>query len=86
MTIDDIDVIHVEALEGGLCALNDVFPGETLVVRSRAAPEDLGGDDDIGSLPTELSDGLSHDLLSAAIGVNLSVVEEIDAIVTAALQ
>lgn len=86
MAVDDVDVVHVEALEGGLGALDDVLAGEALVVGSGAAPEDLGADDEVGALPPQLADGLAHDLLGAAVGVDLGVVEEVDAVVAAALE
>lgn len=86
MTIDDVDVIHIEPFETGLGALDDVLPGQTLIVGAGTTPEDLGGDDDVGALPAELADGLAHDLFGAAVGVDLGVVEEVDAVVAAALE
>lgn len=86
MAIDDVDILHVEALEGGLGALDDVLAGEALVVGAGASPEDLGGYDDVRAFPAELPDSLAHDLLSSAVGIYLGVVEEIDAMVTATLQ
>lgn len=86
VAVDEIDVIHVQSLQTSLGALDDVLAGEALVVGAGAAPEDLGGDDDVGALPAELLDGLAHDLLGAAIGVDLGVVEEVDAVVAAALE
>lgn len=86
MAIQDIDVLHIQALERSFGAFDDVLPGEAPVVGAWAAPEELGGDDEVGALPTELTEGLAHDLLSAAIGVDLSVVEEVDAMVAAALE
>ena len=83
---DDVDVVHVEAAEGGAGALDEVLPGEALVVGAGAAPEDLGGHDDVGPAPTELADGLAHDLLRSAVGVDLGVVEEVHAVIAAALQ
>lgn len=59
---------------------------QALVVGSGAAPEELGGDDDVGSLPAELADGLAHDLFGSAVGVDLGVVEEVDTVVAAALE
>lgn len=86
VAINHIDVVHVEPLERGLSALDYVLPGQALVVGTGATPEDLGGDDDVGSLPAELADSLAHDLLGAAVGVDLGVVEEVDAVVAAALE
>lgn len=86
MAIQDIDIIHIQALERSFGAFDDVLPGEAPVVGAWAAPEELGGDDEVGALPTELAEGLAHDLLSAAIGVDLGVVEEVDAMVAAALE
>lgn len=68
------------------CTFDDVLSGETLVVGARSTPEDLGGDDEVGSSPSELANGLAHDLLGATIGVHLGVVEEIDAVVATALE
>ena len=86
VAVDDVDVVHVEALERALEALDDVLAGEALVVGPLAAPEELGGDDDVGAAPSEVADGLAHDLLGAAVGVDLGVVEEVDAGVAAGLQ
>lgn len=63
-----------------------MLPGEALVVGATPTPEDLGGDHDVGALPPQLADGLAHDLLSTAVGVDLGVVEEVDTVVAAALQ
>lgn len=57
-----------------------------LVIGTRTSPKDLGGNDYIGALPSKLPNGLTHDLLGSAIGVDFGVVEEIDAVVTAALE
>ncbi|KAM1041247.1 hypothetical protein ACFX13_031191 [Malus domestica] len=54
--------------------------------RSGAAPEDLGEEDDVEALPAELADGLAHDLLGAARGVDHGVVEEVDAMVAEGLE
>lgn len=86
VTVDKIDVIHIQSLERSLGTFNDVLPGEALVIGTGTAPEDLGGDDDVGALPSELPNGLAHDLLGPAIGVDFGVVEEIDAMVTATLE
>ena len=59
---------------------------QPFIVRARAAPEDLGGDDDVGSLPAQFLNRLAHDFLGPAVGVDLGVVEEVDAVVTAALE
>jgi len=86
VAVDNVDVVHVEALERGLGALDNVLAREALVVGALAAPEDLGRNDDVGALPAELPDGLPHDLLGAAVGVDLRIVEEVDAVVAAALE
>lgn len=86
VAVDDVDVVHVQPLEGGFGPLDNVLAGETLVVGPWAAPEDLGGDDEVGALPAELADGLAHDLLGPSVGVHLGVVEEVDAAVAAALE
>ena len=86
VTIDHIHILHLQSLERGLGAFDDVLSGEALVVGSGAAPEYLGGDDEVGALPSELAEGLAHDLLGAAVGVDLGVVEEVDAVVAAALE
>lgn len=38
----------------------------------------LGGDDQIITLPSKLLDGLSHDSLRLAPGIDLGAVEEVD--------
>ena len=86
MTIYNVDVVHVEAFQGSFGALDDVFSGEAFIVGALAAPKDLGGTDDVGSLPPELANGLAHDLFRAAVGVDLGIVEEVDAVVAGALQ
>lgn len=86
MAVEDVNIIRVQALERGLGSLYDVLARETLVVGSWSAPEDLGRDDEIRSLPPQFTNRLPHDLLRAAIGVDLGVVEEVDAVVAAALE
>ena len=86
MTINNVDVVHVEAFQGSFGALDDVFSGEAFIVGALAAPKDLGGNDDVGSLPPELANGLAHDLFRAAVGVDLGIVEEVDAVVAGAMQ
>lgn len=83
---EDVHVLHVEAAQRGAGPLHEVLAGETLVIGAGTAPEELGGDDEIGAAPAELPDGLAHDLLGAAVGVHLGVVEEVDAVVAAALE
>lgn len=86
VTVDHVHVLHVQPLQRGLGPLDDVLARQALVVGARPAPEDLGGDDEVGALPAELADGLAHDLLGPAVGVDLGVVEEVDAVVAAALE
>uniref|UniRef100_A0A8R7QX84 Uncharacterized protein n=1 Tax=Triticum urartu TaxID=4572 RepID=A0A8R7QX84_TRIUA len=86
VAVHDVDVLHVEPLERGLEALDDVLAGEALVVGALAAPEELGGDDDVGAAPAQVPDRLPHDLLRAAVGVDLGVVEEVDPRVPAGLE
>eukprot|EP00268_Persea_americana_P015220 TRINITY_DN16945_c1_g1_i1.p2 TRINITY_DN16945_c1_g1~~TRINITY_DN16945_c1_g1_i1.p2 ORF type:complete len:223 (-),score=21.59 TRINITY_DN16945_c1_g1_i1:164-832(-) len=86
MAVEDVDIVHVQSRERGLGALYDVLPRETLVVGSSSAPEDLSGDDDVRPLPPKLADRLPHDLLRSAIEEDLGVVEEVHAVVAAALE
>lgn len=86
VAIDKIHIIHIQPLQRRLGAFDDVLSGEALVVGAGPTPEDLGGNDDVGALPSELADGLAHDLLGAAVGVDLGVVEEVDAVVSAGLE
>lgn len=86
VAVEDVDVVHVEAAEGGAGALDEVLAGEALVVGAGPAPEELGGDHEVGAAPPELADGLPHDLLRAPVRVHLRVVEEVHAVVAAALQ
>lgn len=86
MTVENIHVFHVEAFQGGLGSLNDVLAGEPLVVGPLSTPKYLGGNDNVGALPAQLPDGLAHDFLGAAVGVDLGVVEEVHAVVAAALE
>lgn len=86
VAIENVEVVHVEPLERGLGALDEVLAGEALVVGAGPTPEDLGGDDDVGALPAQLPYGLAHDLLRPPAGVHLRVVEEVDAVITAALE
>jgi len=86
VAVENVDVVHVEALERGLGALHYVLTREALVVGALTAPEDLGRNDDVGALPPELPDRLPHDLLGAAVGVDLGIVEEVDAVVAAGLE
>ena len=86
MAIEDINVVHIESFERSFGSFDDMFPRQTLVVRTRPTPEDLGGDDDVGSAPAQLANRLTHNLLGSAIGVDLGVVEEVDSVITAALE
>jgi hypothetical protein len=86
VAVDDVDVVHVEALERAAEALNDVLPGEALVVGALPSPEELGGDDDVGAAPPEVPHRLPHDLLGAPVRVHLGVVEEVHAGVAARLE
>ncbi|ONK79520.1 uncharacterized protein A4U43_C01F7190 [Asparagus officinalis] len=86
MAIQHVHVIHVQPLQRRLGPLDDVLPGQALVVWAGPTPEDLGGDDKIGPFPAQLADRLAHDLLGAAVGVDLGVVEEVDAVVSAELE
>lgn len=85
MAVEHVDVVHVEALERGLGALHDVLAREALVVGPAAAPEDLGRHHQIGAPPSELPEGLPHYLLRSPVRVHLRVVEEVHAMVAAAL-
>ncbi len=76
---DQVDVVELEALQRGVGALDDVFAGEAAVVRAFAAPVDLGGDDVVGAFPAGLGEDGAHDFLGDAVGVDLGVVEEVDA-------
>lgn len=86
MAIEEINVVHIQALQGSLGAFDDVLPGEALVIGAPTTPEDLGGYDQVGALPAQLSDGLAHDLFGPPVGVHLGVVEEVYAVVSATLQ
>lgn len=86
VTVNNVDILHIHSLQRSFCALHDVLSGQSLIIWTRSTPEDLSGDDDIGATPTQLADCLTHDLLGSAIGVDLGVIEEVDAVITAALQ
>lgn len=60
--------------------LNSLFPGQTRVVRGLSTcPEELGGNDEIGTLEVELLDHTAHLELRLASRVNLGGVEHVDA-------
>ena len=43
-----------------LHALNDMLPGQALVIGSLASPEDFGGNDVVRALPLQLLFGIAH--------------------------
>ncbi len=76
---DEVDVVRLQAIQRGFRAFNDVLAREALIVGPLPAPEDFGGQHQVGPRPAGiLNDVAHHDLrLSARIG--LSVVEKVDA-------
>jgi hypothetical protein len=83
MAVDEVDVIELQALERAVDRVHQVLAVErALLVRAVGdAPEELGRDDVAQARPGELLQRLAHDLLALAAGVDLGVVEEIDAAV-----
>lgn len=47
-------IVQLQALQAVACALNDVLPGQPLVVGPVPSPEHLGGDDNVLTLPPQL--------------------------------
>lgn len=86
VTIDQINIIHIKPLQRSLSSFDNMFPRQTLVVRTRSTPKDLGGNDDIRPFPTQLPNSLTHDLLSSTIGINLGVVEKVNPVVFTTLE
>ena len=60
---DDINVVELEVLQALQSSLDNVLPGKTSGVVglfSVGTEEDLGGDDDVSSVPAELLDDTTH--------------------------
>jgi hypothetical protein len=56
-----------------------VFARKAFIIGSLTTPEELGGNDNVRAFPSQLPDGGTHDLLSPTVGVNLRIIEEVDA-------
>ncbi len=74
VAVNDVDVVELETLQAGSKTLNNVLAGAALVVGLEvlavvAAPEDLGGDDNVRARYVELP----QDLAEADLGLTILV-------------
>ena len=86
MTIHNINILHPQSLQRRFRTFHNMLPWQPLIIRSLSSPEDLCRNNDIRPFPVQLFDCLSHDLLCATVGVDFCVVEEVYAVVAAALE
>jgi hypothetical protein len=80
---DNIDVVMLQTLQGALQALDDVLLAQTTGVGllSRCSKEDFGRQNVFVSRIFKLLKCLSHLDLALACGVDLSGIEEVDAVI-----
>ena len=77
-----VDPVRVEPPQALLTLLDDMPPGQSVLVGALAhRPADLGGDDQPVAL---LGDDLAQDALRLSAGVNIGAVEKVDAGLAAA--
>jgi hypothetical protein len=82
----EVDVVGLEALEGGVDGVHDVAAGGADVVAAgTGAAEDLGGDDDVFAGDAEVAEGLADGDLGLAFGVDVGCIDEVDAVVDGVL-
>jgi hypothetical protein len=84
VAVDQVDVLEAEALQRAVHGLHEVLAVQRVLAVDRVAlavqaPEVLRRDDVVQARPAELLQGRAHELLAAPAGVDLGVVEEIDA-------
>jgi hypothetical protein len=79
--MQQVDVVHTQALERAVDALEQVFAIECigLVGLVVQPPEQLGRNQVATAPPAELPDRGPHDFLGFTVGIAFSVIEEIDA-------
>jgi hypothetical protein len=76
----EVDVVGVEALEGGFDGVHDVAAGCAYVVAAGSgAAEGLGGNDDVFTGDVEVLERLAEHGLGLAVGVDVGGVDEVDA-------
>ena len=81
VAVVEIEVVHLETLEGVVAGLDEVFAGEAGLVGFIVFPaeEGFGGHDVTAAAPLRLFEDVAHDEFGFAVGVGLGVVEEVHA-------
>jgi len=85
---DNVDVVESQVLERDVETLNDVLSRQTsgiLGLASLSTEEDLGGNDNVSSVPAKLLDHSTHLSLGFTGRVGLGVVEHVDTVVETGL-
>jgi hypothetical protein len=85
---DNVDVVESQVLERDVETLNDVLSRQTsgiLGLASLSTEEDLGGNDNVSSVPAELLDNSTHLSLGFSCRVGLGIVEHVDTVVETGL-
>jgi len=76
VSIDEVNIVKVQALQTRVHALDQMLPAQSAVVdwvvAERTAPVQLCADDEVVALPAELLDSTTHALLALAAGVALT--------------
>src|SRR6266550_7129129 len=79
MTEEQIEIGYLQSSKGISARFIHMLPRQTLVVGSVSTPEDLAGDDDTLSSPTQVFDRVPHNRLSIPVSVGLGIIEEVHA-------
>ena len=77
---DNINVVHLQPGQRVVQPLDQVLPRQPsrIEVLSAGTEEDLGGDDQVGSLPSTFLDDSAHLDFRVSLGVAFSRVEHVD--------
>jgi hypothetical protein len=86
VAINQVNIVQLESLQGGVHALHDVLPTQTLLVQTLPTPTQFRRDDDVGPVPQvgilgeQLAVRLSENpfRLPLGIAVRFGVVEQVD--------
>src|SRR6266566_3926040 len=79
MTEEQIEIGYLQSSKGISARFIHMLPRQTLVVGSVSTPEDLAGDDDTLSSPTQVFDRVPHNRLSIPVSIGLGIIEEVHA-------
>ena len=81
MAVDEIDVVELQARKRSVDGLHQILAveGVLFVGAIGEPPEELGRNDVRCTTPAELLEHVAHDVLGLSLGVDLGVIEEVDA-------